>query len=148
MRDGDGAASELSAEIGHTLSRLRAMTDADACADRGAGKWVRKEIVGHLIDSATDNHQRFVRARSGGSLVWPGYDQDAWVQIHRYRSRPWLELVELWAAFNAHLAAVMASTPVDRLATSCIIGRSDPVALEWLMHDYVRHLRHHLSQLV
>jgi hypothetical protein len=72
MRDGDGAASELSAEIGHTLSRLRAMTDADACADRGAGKWVRKEIVGHLIDSATDNHQRFVRARSGGSLVWPG----------------------------------------------------------------------------
>jgi hypothetical protein len=143
-----GVAAELSAEIRDALPKLRAMTDVTASADRGVGKWVRKEILGHLIDSATNNHQRFVRARSGGALVWPGYEQNAWVDIHRYRLRPWSELVELWAAFNAHLADVIASTPPDRLATSCIIGSNQPVTLEWLMHDYVSHLRHHLSQLV
>jgi hypothetical protein len=140
-------AAELSKEVRDQVPRLRLLPDGDVTADRGEGKWIRKEILGHLIDSAANNHQRFVRARSGGSLTFPGYDQNAWVKTHEYRSRPWEELVDLWAALNTHIAHVIASTPADRLGTSCVIGGGEPVTLEWLMHDYITHLRHHLSQL-
>jgi hypothetical protein len=141
-------AAQLSREVRDQLPQLRLLTEAQVTADRGKGKWVRKEILGHLIDSAANNHQRFVRARSGGALVWPGYDQNGWVEIHAYRSRPWAELLDLWAALNTHIAQVITSTPADRLATSCVIGASsEPVTLEWLMKDYITHLRHHLSQL-
>lgn len=140
-------ADELAGEVRDQVPRLRLLTEAHVTADRGEGKWVRKEILGHLIDSAANNHQRFVRARFGGALGWPGYDQNAWVATHDYRSRPWAELVDLWAALNTHIVRVIASTPADRLSTSCVIGSNEPVTLEWLMSDYLTHLRHHLSQL-
>ena len=142
------APSELRAEVDSALPRLRAVTDAQAAAPRGDGKWVRKEILGHLIDSAANNQQRFVRAPFSDPFVWPGYDQNAWVSAHGYRDRPWAELVNLWAASNEQVAAAMRSVPPDRLATSCVIGNDPAVTLEWLMHDYVRHLRHHLAQIL
>jgi hypothetical protein len=141
------AARELRAEVEAALPRLRAISDASAAASRGNGKWVRKEILGHLIDSAANNQQRFVRARSSDPFVWPGYDQNAWVSAHGYRERPWAELVDLWAAFNEQVAAAMRSVPSDRLATSCVIGGDASVTLEWLMQDYVGHMRHHLAQI-
>ena len=141
------AASELRAEVAAALPRLHAITELRAGESRGAGKWVRKEILGHLIDSAANNQQRFVRARFSDPFTWPGYDQNAWVAAHRYRERAWSELVELWAGFNAQVAAAMESAPADRLATSCAIGSDPPASLEWWMHDYVRHMRHHLTQI-
>ncbi len=84
--------------------------------------WVRKEILGHLIDSAVNNHQRFVRAQIASPLVGPGYDQEAWVSLHRYRERPWADLVVLWAALNGHLAAVIEAVPAEKRQTPCIVG--------------------------
>ena len=130
------------------LPRLRAVSEPRAAESRGDGKWVRKEILGHLIDSAANNHQRFVRARFNNPFAWPGYDQNAWVAAHEYRGRAWAELVDLWAGLNAHLAAAMDSVPADRLATSCTIGDDPPASLEWWMRDYVRHMRHHLAQIL
>lgn len=115
---------------------------------RGAGKWVAKEILGHLIDSAANNHQRFVRARFTDRFEWPGYDQNAWVAVHAYRDRRWIELVDLWAGLNLQVAAAIASTPAERLATPCLIGADPPAPLEWWMRDYLRHLRHHLAQIL
>ena len=142
------APEELRAEVEAALPRLRALSEARAAESRGAGKWVRKEILGHLIDSAANNHQRFVRARFSDRFVWPGYDQNAWVDAHGYRERPWSELVDLWAGLNGHLAIAMSRVPADRLDTECAIGDDPPAALEWWMHDYVRHMRHHLAQIL
>ncbi len=142
------AARELRAEVDAALPRLRALSEERAAAPRGAGKWVRKEILGHLIDSAANNQQRFVRARFSDPFVWPGYDQNAWVSAHGYGERPWTELVDLWTASNEQVGAAMRSVPPDRLATSCVIGNDPAVTLEWLMHDYVRHMRHHLAQIL
>ena len=139
---------DLRAEVDAALPRLRALSPARAVEARGAGKWVRSEILGHLIDSAANNHQRFVRARFSDPFVWPGYEQDAWVAAHRYRERPWPELIGLWAALNEQVVAAMQSVPADRLSTSCVIGNDPPVSLEWLMNDYVRHMRHHLAQIL
>ena len=141
-------AADLRAEIDRVLPRLRALDEADAMRDRGPGKWVRKEILGHLIDSAANNHQRFVRARLSDRLVFPPYEQDAWVALQGYRQRPWRELLDLWEVLNRHVAHVIASTPAERLATPCVIGDKAPATLEWLMQDYVRHMRHHLAQIL
>lgn len=108
---------------------------------------MKKEILGHLIDSAANNHQRFVWARFTDPLIWPEYDGDSWVEIHRYRERPWIALVTLWEALNLQVAAVIESMPADRLGTSCRIGENPPAPLEWVMRDYLRHMRHHLEQL-
>lgn len=141
-------AEELRSEVDAALRRLRTLGAADAAAERGPGRWTRKEILGHLIDSAANNHQRFVRAPLSDPFVWPGYDQNAWVSSQRYRDRPWMELVELWAALNRHVAVAMEAVPASRLETRCTIGDDAPVTLQWLMRDYLRHLRHHLAQIL
>ena len=142
------AAAELSAIVSGYVPKLQALSEDEVMHNRGAGKWVKKEILGHLIDSALNNEQRFLRAQMTERLVWPGYDQDRWVSLQKHRERPWTELVQLWEQLNRHIVHVMANVPPSRLNTKCVIGDDDPVTLEWLMSDYVRHLRHHLNQIV
>lgn len=125
---------------------------------RGAGKWSGQEILGHLIDSALNNHQRFVRAQINAhlhtlpdgsrALVLDGYDQNAWVQVNQYASRPWSDLVRLWGALNRQILHVMLNVQPSNLQTPCVIGGGDPVTLEALMIDYVGHLKHHLEQIL
>jgi hypothetical protein len=109
------AATELSAIVSQSVGRLRSLSEKEAMGDRGAGKWVKKEILGHLIDSAFNNHQRFVRAQMTERLVWPGYDQDHWVSLQKHKQRPWPELVQLWEQLNRHIAHVMANVPPGHL---------------------------------
>jgi DinB superfamily len=141
-------ADELRSEIDLSHARLRALTERDVTEPRVAAKWSRKEILGHLIDSAANNHQRFVRAQFVDSLAWPGYQQADWVSVQRYRDEPWSDLLDLWAAFNRHLAHVIEYVPESKTGTQCVIGNGEPVTLEWLMRDYLRHLRHHLAQIL
>lgn len=120
--------------------------------------WCAKEIIGHLIDSAANNHQRFVRAGAQADLVFPGYAQDEWVQIQMYDRAPWYELLSLWRSYNRHLARVMAAVPFDvrsrqhsRHNLHQIGWKSfpadSPATLDDLMEDYVAHLHHHLAQV-
>ena len=140
-------ANALRDAVTQAAARFKKLSEDEASADRGPGKWTRKEILGHLIDSAANNHQRFVRAQLSSPFVWPGYEQTVWVALQRYRERPWSELVDLWVSLNRHVAAVIASAPADKLATPCTIGDHKPESLEWWMRDYLRHFRHHLDQL-
>jgi len=128
--------------------------DDDSTAQRpGAGKWSPREILGHLIDSAANNHQRFVRARWQHDLVFAAYDQDGWVEAQRYQDAPWQELVTLWASYNRHLARVMAAAPASLRQTSHTnhsfdgVPAGEPATLQHFMNDYVRHLDHHLRQI-
>lgn len=141
-------AQELRTEVRDSGARLRGITEQKATAVRDAGTWTRKQILGHLIDSAANNHQRFVRAQFDDPFVGSGYDQDGWVDANAYAQRDWMELVDLWSALNGHLAHVMAGVAPAKLQTRCIIGDGSPVTLEWLMRDYLVHLRHHLAQIL
>ncbi len=141
------AASALRSEVAQAAASFARLTESEAARDRGHGKWVTKEILGHLIDSARNNHQRFVRAQLDQAFRGPGYDQQAWVQVQRYRERPWLDLVELWVVLNGHVAAVIERVPVEKLQVLCTIGDNEPVSLAWLIQDYLRHVRHHLAQI-
>ena len=120
--------------------------------------WCIKEIIGHLVDSAANNHQRFVRAAEQDDLVFSGYAQEHWVRTQAYESAPWDDLVTLWAMYNRHLARVMTTVPAnirerrhERHNLHEIGWRpfsaKEPAALDDLMHDYVLHLEHHLTQV-
>lgn len=111
------------------------------------GKWSHKQILGHLIDSASNNHQRFVRAALQDSLDFPGYNQDGCVEVQAVVEADWQTLVALWASYNRYLAHVVAHLPAAQLEVPCRIGSNEPVTLEWLAQDYVRHLVHHLDQM-
>ena len=134
------------------------MSELDSAKPPTPGKWSPKEVLGHLIDSASNNHQRFVRAQFTDDLVFPGYDQETWVAAQRYRSAPWPELVGLWSGFNLHLARVIEAAPASvrerprarhnlhEIAWKAI-PEDQPATLEYFMRDYVAHLRHHLAQI-
>jgi hypothetical protein len=111
-------------------------------------KWSKKEILGHLIDSAANNHQRFVRAVSNVAVRFPTYDQNEWVRIQRYNEMSWSFLVTLWSAYNSHLSHIIECIPGDAKSSPCNIGKKEPVTLEFVVKDYLRHLQHHLKDIL
>lgn len=139
-------AGAIRAEVDRASTVFRGWNDQDVSTAPGVGKWSRKEILGHLIDSAANNHQRVVRAQSASSLVF-GYDQVAWVEANAYRRRAWSELVELWVALNRHFAAAVEAVPVAKLGTPCAAAEQETKPLEWWIRDYIRHMKHHLEQI-
>ena len=150
------------------ITELRAIVEKESARLLGAapdaverrpakGGWSAKEILGHLIDSAAVNHQRFVRAQ-WQDLVFTAYAQDDWVDAQKYQDAPWIELVALWREYNRHLARVMAAIPIEvRLKERRIHNLHEialkpapadqPATLDYLMRDYVEHLQHHVRQL-
>jgi len=138
--------------------RLLQISEAQSEQPRAEEHWSSKQIIGHLIDSAANNHARFVLAQLKDDLVFPGYEQDGWVSVQQYQKESWPQLVELWRAYNLHLLHVMSSAPKETLARRCTqhslqtiafktVDASEPTTLEYLMKDYVVHLKHHLSQI-
>ena len=138
--------------------RLRALSESQSSAPRAEDHWSAKQIIGHLIDSAANNHSRFVLGQLKDDLVFPGYDQNGWVRTNHYQDAPWSQLVDLWSAYNSHLHHLMAHADDARLKTSCTlhtlqeiafkaVPQSEPVTLEYLMKDYIDHLKHHLAQI-
>ena len=140
-------ADELTTVVERTSARLLSLDETAVAVRPAAGAWSIKEIVGHLVDSAANNHQRFVRAQEADRFAAPGYEQEHWVTSQGYQDRPWPELVELWRLYNRHLAHVMRRIPAEKLAVTCVIGSNDPVTLEFLVDDYLAHLKHHLEQI-
>jgi hypothetical protein len=126
---------------------LRRVTDEDSGRPALDGGWSRKQLLGHLIDSASNNHQRFVRAALADALEFPAYDTPGCVRIQAIESTAWPLLVDLWVSYNRYLAHVIRHLPAGKLEVVCRIGSNPPVSLQYLVEDYVRHLVHHLGQV-
>ncbi len=110
-------------------------------------KWSKKEILGHLIDSATNNHHRFVRAQyqDAPTIV---YDQDTWVYLSNYQHRISQDLISFWTSYNQHLIFLIGSISENNLTKTCYNGVDSVVTLAGLAKDYVAHLEHHLKQII
>ncbi len=139
--------------------RLLRISEAQSEHPRAEAQWSPKQIIGHLIDSATNNHARFVLGQIKDDLIFPGYDQDRWVEINHYQEASWPQLVEFWRAYNLHLLHVMSHASAEKMTNRCTqhslqtiafetVSEAEPVTLEYLMKDYVVHLKHHLSQIL
>jgi hypothetical protein len=135
-------------DIVETASESLAHIDDSAASIRPSpGKWSKKELIGHLLDSAVNNHHRFVRAQRIDNFVFPHYEQEHWVESQAYVERDWTELIELWRLYNRHLAHVIRRVPESSLSVTCKIGPYEPVSLNELIDDYLIHLKHHLRQI-
>jgi hypothetical protein len=127
--------------------RLRKIDEAAASKRPAPGKWSSKEILGHLVDSAANNHQRFVRLQLSGRIDLPGYDGDGWVEVQRYQERPWHEIIDLWQMYNVQLASLIRHVDSKALRNIWHMPDGKDADLEFIMSDYVVHLRHHLEQI-
>jgi hypothetical protein len=151
--------TELREAVERAAPRLLALSEEASAQSFAPGKWSPREIVGHLIDSASNNHQRFVRAQFQDDLIFPGYAQEDWVRVQHYCDAPWKELVMLWQSYNLQLARVMAAAPEDvRLREHRkhnfhqigwrTVSEEKTATLDYLMSDYVAHLKNHLRQIL
>ena len=139
---------DFKSTLDQALVQLGKITDSDSQQVASPEKWSKKQVLGHLIDSAANNHQRFIRAQLSQALAFPGYEQEGWVAVQHYQAESWEALVALWQHYNRHLLHVMERVPGDQLSRRCLIGDNDAVTLEFLMKDYVVHLKHHLEQIL
>jgi hypothetical protein len=109
-------------------------------------KWSKKEILGHLIDSATNNHQRFIRGQFETNPEIR-YDQNNWNKYNCYQEIESSQLISFWTIYNQHLIEVMKRIPSNNLTKKIKVGNELPT-IEFLIIDYIEHLEHHLKQLV
>lgn len=140
-------AEQFRADLNAIRVELAAIPPSLAEIPWRAGGWTRKQIVGHLLDSAANNRQRFVRGAIEGEYAGPAYAQDEWVAAHGYASQPWEMLLRWWEAEHEILAAVVDRIPEERLQASCVVGGDAPVTLRFLVEDYISHQRWHLAQI-
>lgn len=124
-----------------------------------ANKWSKKEILGHLIDSAFNNHRRFKVSLVQEHLVFDGYDQDKEVQLHRYQERTFKEIIHTWRDVNIQLSYLVASMSETHLTKETTqhnyyrigfkqIPEGQPATLSYLIEDYIVHMEHHLRQII
>ena len=140
-------------------ARLLEVPEKQSAIPRSEDKWSPKEIIGHLIDSAANNHQRFVRAQFTDELIFAGYEQEGWVRVQNYQGESWPELVELWKLYNQHILHLVSHIPEETRTklrskhnlhqiASDTITENEPVTLDFFIRDYLDHMKKHLAQIL
>ena len=134
--------------IQQAMHLLRNISDDDASVKPAPGKWSQKEIIGHLLDSACNNQQKFVRTMLEDENHFPPYAQDEWVGAQRYNDADWHDLLSLWEAYNIQLAHIIRNIPEDALQNKIFIVDKGPFTLGFIAADYVEHMKHHLKAVL
>lgn len=126
---------------------LAAISETEFLKQPAHDKWSKKQILGHLIDSTTCNHQRFIRAQFE-HIPTIVYDQNNWNSYSHYQKLDSSQLILFWTVYNRHLLALMDNISLENLQCKCNTGGTENHTIEWLYHDYLLHLEHHLKQIV
>ena len=137
---------QVTAVVRQALPWLQALTDASASRPEKDGKWCAKEVIGHLIDSAINNHARVMRLQIEAEPNLSGYEQEAWVRLQHYADKEWARVLEIWAALNEHFAWAVRHIDKAHLANMGTV-EGDELALGFLIEDYIAHMEHHLRAL-
>jgi hypothetical protein len=127
--------------------RLQKLSNEAVESKTKPSSWSPKEELGHLLDSAANNHQRIVRTQLQDNPAMPGYEQDRWVAIHAYQRRDWKELIEVWQALNRQLLAAAEAVPDSAWSRTLTVADSEPLTLQFVFEDYVVHMLHHLKHI-
>jgi len=143
-----GVARDFRAELNNYYAALLTISPTLADTPWREGGWTRKQIVGHLLDSASNNRQRFVQAAIDGRYSGPNYAQEAWVTAHGYKDESWETLLRWWRTEHEILAAVVDRIPEERFQVKCKVGEGPAVTLRSLIEDYLNHHRQHFQQLI
>ncbi|HXR17511.1 MAG TPA: DinB family protein [Terriglobales bacterium] len=141
------ALTKLRALLNEVPPRLSKLPPSQTEGKPSPSKWSPKEELGHLLDSAANNHQRIVRTQLEDKPKMPGYDGNAWVKLHGYQQRNWQEMIELWRALNRQLLSAAEAVPDDGWSRTCTIADSQPLTLKFVFEDYIEHMMHHLKHI-
>ena len=125
---------------------LLEMNEASLSLKELPDKWSKKEILGHLIDSATNNHHRIIRAQfeSNPEVI---YDQNEWNNFNFYQEIESLQIIHFWIMYNRQLVEIIRRIPKSSLSKQVSVHGS-LFTLEYIIRDYVEHLEHHLRQII
>lgn len=141
----NSTASELLRVVNEYLPQLNTLNEEQSFVKPLPNKWSKKEIIGHLIDSAQNNIRRFIVAQyEENPLII--YKQDNWVSINNYQSYSLNDLIQLWYLLNKQICSVLNNSSEEMLQRSCQTQSSH--SIEWLARDYIKHLKHHLHQIL
>ena len=160
MSSGPAIAADLRTAIEEGEALFRGAAEERTARRPAEGKWSAREVIGHLIDSACNNHRRFIINQGDGPrLLIDPYEQNDWVARNRYAGTNASDLVPMWATYNRHIARVLEAVPDEVLnrGRGPLVDYSFPyikhpltgssATLGYLAEDYVAHLRHHLEQI-
>jgi biotin-(acetyl-CoA carboxylase) ligase len=126
--------------------KLSAISEEAASQKPNPKKWSKKEILGHLIDSASNNHQRFVRLQIDNDIEFPKYKQDEWVAVQQWQQKNWKDIIALWNLYNEHIMHTLKYIDKSKLFNTITLGE-EIYTLQFLIDDYVDHMEHHLQQI-
>jgi DinB superfamily len=126
-------------------AKLNVIDEEHAQQKPNPKKWSKKEILGHLIDSASNNHQRFVRLQIDNAVTLPKYKQDEWVMIEHWQQKDWKDIT-LWQLYNRHILHILEYVDETKLSNTIALGEEN-YTLQFLIDDYVDHMEHHLRQI-
>ena len=149
----------LSEKVNSAAPLLLAISNESASLKPLPDKWSKKEILGHLIDSACNNHRRFVTAQFKDDMIFEGYAQDQWVDYQEYQQAHWHSLVDLWVNYNQHIARIIDLIPIGvlkrqhdshnlHLLAWQQVPKGEMTSMEYFIQDYIDHLQHHLNQIL
>ncbi len=138
-------AIELNGILDKYLPALESISGAEYNFKLSANKWSKKEIMGHMVDSAQNNIRRFIVAQydEQPKII---YDQDKWVSLINYQSYNLPDLVNLWYLSNKHICQIL-----KFMSPEMAVRESETENLHtlyWLAKDYIKHLLHHLHQVL
>ncbi|GAB0156122.1 DinB family protein [Chryseobacterium sp. Alg-005] len=130
------------------LQRFETISEEDWSYKISAEKWSKKEILGHLCDSALTNIRRFVitQYKENENIV---YDQDFWVKAQNYQNVPTSDIINLWKFLNLQIVHTVENIPDEALERMCDTTKTDiqRFTLEYIIQDYIDHLQYHLKAI-
>jgi len=155
----ENLAIKLQSVIDLHSDQLQGLSEQQVSAKPNPDKWSKKEILGHLIDSAANNHQRFMSAQFKNDLIFNGYAQDEWVDYQDYQSADWKALVTFFISYNLHICRVIDNIPKGvlrrpssdhnfHLIAFKSVAKGEPTSLSYFIDDYIGHIEHHLKQIL
>ncbi len=139
-----GTASELRQAVEQFYARYSSLLDSLTGVRLSEDRWSLKEIIGHLIDSASNNHQRFVRLQLSQRLQFPEYQNERWLSVERHNELAWADLLALWRTYNLLLAHIIEHLDPESLGHVMVTEQRE-AALSELTTAYLSHLQGHLE---
>ena len=138
-------ATELEKIINDYLTGLNSLTEDELAYKPLPAKWSKKELMGHLTDSAQNNIRRFIVAQYEDNPTIT-YNQDNWVAINNYQQWEAKDLITLWYLLNRQVIMILKNISDEASQRICRTGTSNTI--EWLAQDYIKHLKHHIHQVL
>lgn len=140
---------ELDRVLGLCHSKINQLNESEFSEKPSPHKWSKKEVLGHLIDSAHNNLRRFMCGQYEKTPPKINYDQDFWVQANDYQNMKKDDVISLWILMNQRVRVILSNMPAERYHFLCDTGKEKESihSLQWLAEDYVKHMKHHLNQI-